>query len=377
MVHWTREAVGLASIWTVLVGIGLIMASSAPVMIAQDRFGDPLFFFKRQVFYAAVGLIALIVCIRIPYNLWLYPTVMRWIFLGCTVGLIAVLWLPPIRSAHRWIRLGPLSLQPSEFAKLGLILYLAFLAHRAGRTGFRRWQATTAYALIVPALWALLILCEPDLGNGVILLVLAGLLVFIYGIPMRVLLLGGGVLAILIGIAFTVWVDPPQYWIERIRAYLEPEAYRQTAAYQQYQAMIALGHAGPWGTGFGRGMQKLFYLPESYNDYVFAVLGEELGLPGTLAVTLLYFVLWILGIRVAQRAWTPAGSLMAMGIACWIALQAFLNISVVTGLLPSKGVVLPLISYGGSALVIFSAAMGILISIANHNFYMGESDAAP
>ncbi|MCS7313529.1 MAG: putative lipid II flippase FtsW [Acidobacteria bacterium] len=370
-----RPSTGLLIVWGLLSGIGLLMGGSAPVLIAQERFGDPLFFLKRQVLYTLVGTGALFLAARVPYNFWVYPSVARAFFFGCPVLLIAVLWLPPVRGVHRWIRWGPLlSFQPSELAKLGIIIYIAFLVHRQGRQAFQDRLSQVAYAGLVTALWAVLIVREPDLGNALILLCIAGAMVFVGQVSLRQMALGAAVGAAVIGLAFLLWVDVPRHWKDRVLAFLDLEAHAQTMGYQQRQALIALGHGGLWGTGYGRSLQKLYYLPEPHNDYVFAILGEELGLPATLLVVALYMAYFGLGLTAARRARLPAGQVMALGIAVWICLQAFLNITVSVGLAPPKGTVLPFVSYGGTAYLLYSLATGILISIAEDNARLGTTD---
>lgn len=375
MKGWTGTSTGILIVWGLLSGIGLLMGGSAPVLIAQERFGDPLFFLKRQILYTAVGAGALLLAARVPYNFWVRPDVARAFFFVCPALLMTVLWLPPVRGVHRWIRWGPLlSFQPSELAKLGIVVYIAFLVHRQGRQAFRDQLSPVAYAGLVTALWAVLIVREPDLGNTLILLCIAGGMILAGQVSLRQMVLGGAVAAAVIGLAFLLWVDVPRHWMDRFRAFLDLEAHAQTTGYQQRQALIALGHGGLWGTGYGRSLQKLYYLPEPHNDYVFAILGEELGLPATLLVVGLYGAYLWLGLTAARRARLSAGRVMAVGIAVWIGFQAFLNITVSVGLVPPKGTVLPFISYGGTAYLLYSLATGILISIAEDHVRIAPTD---
>ncbi len=372
---WAKTSTGILVVWGLLSGIGLLMGGSAPVLIAQERFGDPLFFLKRQVLYTLAGTGVLLLAARVPYNVWVYPAVARAFFFVCPALLVAVFWFPPVRGVHRWIRWGPLlSFQPSELAKLGIVVYIAFLVHRQGPQAFRDRLSQVAYAGLVTALWAVLIVREPDLGNALILLCIAGSMVFVGQVSLRQMALGAAVAATVIGLAFLLWVDVPRHWKDRVLAFLDLEAHAQTTGYQQRQALIALGHGGLWGTGYGRSLQKLYYLPEPHNDYVFAILGEELGLPATLLVVTLYGAYFWLGLTTARRARLPAGRVMAVGIAVWICFQAFLNITVSVGLAPPKGTVLPFISYGGTAYLLYSWATGILVSIAEDHVRLGTAD---
>lgn len=353
---------GILAAWLVLVIMGLMMSISAPSVLAQERFGDALFFFKRQALFTVLSAASLLVLMHIPYRIWLYPRVVQGLFAGTTGTLVLVLFLPPIREVHRWIRLGPLSFQPSELAKLALVLYIAYQAHRLGRQQFLHPFHGLLSISLVTLIWSGFILKEPDLGNAVLLFLLAGSLLFLGRIPIRYLALPFLLLGLLFG--FLVWTNHiPAYWMNRIHAYLNPEAYAQTSAYQQNQAIIALGHGGLTGVGYGQSLQKLYYLPEPQTDYVYAIVGEEFGFMGTMGLLAAYLWIVMAGLVIGWRTKDFGGQMMAFGLSAWIAWQALGNISVVVGLLPSKGLVLPFVSYGGTSLWVHTLGVGWLLSV--------------
>ena len=264
------------SAWTVLVLVGLLMAISAPSVVAQERFGDALFYFKRQALFTLLAAVGVFVTAHVSYRVWLFPRVVQGLFFGTTAGLILVLWSAPIREVHRWLHFHFFTFQPSELAKLALVIYAAYQAHRVGARKFRN----PAYGLIPVTLvctaWGVLIIQEPDLGNTLLLFLIAGFILFLGETPLRYLLIP--VLAAGLVFGYLVFThNIPEYWMKRIQAYVDPGAYARTLAYQRNQAIVALGNGGFTGVGYGRSLQKIYYLPESETDYVFAVLGEELG----------------------------------------------------------------------------------------------------
>lgn len=358
----SSSGIFLVTVWLLLLLLGLMMTISAPSVYAQEQFGDALFFFKRQLIFSILGGMTLYLFSFIPYRLFLYPPVIRLMFIMTTAGLILVLFLPPIRNVHRWIHLGPFTFQPSELAKGAIVLYIAYQAHRLGTEEFRRPVYGIIPTLLITFFWGFLILKEPDLGNTAVFLAIAFSMLILGGVALKYFFIPltgaiiGGLLLIASG-------QLPQYWMERIHAYLDPEQYALTIAYQRIQALIALGHGGFFGVGYGRSLQKLYYLPEAHHDYVFAILGEEFGFIGTLFVLSLYTAFFILGLKIARRAQDFGGRMLGGGITLWISLQALTNISIVTGLLPPKGLVLPFISYGGTALLLHTMGIGILLSL--------------
>ncbi len=358
----------LLASWILLVLTGLLMTISVPSVYAQERFGNALFFFKRQLIFAVLAGITIYLVNRIPYRLFLYPRFIQLTFATTTLFLFLVLILPPIRSVHRWIHIGPFTFQPSELAKFALVLYIAYHGHRLGSTQFKRILFGALPVTIITLFWGFLILKEPDLGNTVIFLGIALTMLYMGGTPLKTFLIPAGSLASITTLLI-IMGRIPSYWMDRIMAYLDPEQYALTIAYQRIQAMIALGHGGFFGVGYGRSLQKLYYLPEAHHDYVFAIIGEEFGLIGTLFVLGLYLVFLIAGFQLARRNNDFGGRLLAAGLTTWIGLQALTNISIVTGLFPPKGLVLPFVSYGGTSLMLHSLATGILLSLDRFRYH--------
>jgi len=280
------------------------------------------------------------------------------------VCLVLVL-VPPIGQAingtRRWIRLGPVSFQPVELAKLALVVYLAaFLARKRG--ALEEFRTGTLPPLLVVGVLAGLVLLQPDLGNCMTLIVLTFALLYLAGSPIKHLAWVAAPALPLIVVA--IWMAP--YRMRRITAFVDPWADPRGGGFQIIQSWLALGNGGVLGQGIGASRQKLFYLPESHTDFIFAILGEELGFVGAVAIVALFAVLVWRGLRVGLRAPDAFGAYLALGITVLIATQTLLNLGVVTGLLPTKGLPLPFISFGGSALLMTMLATGMLLNISQH-----------
>ncbi|MBI3305024.1 putative lipid II flippase FtsW [Candidatus Parcubacteria bacterium] len=352
----------LIGIVVALVGYGLLVLSSASVVLAEGRFGSPYFFLRRQLVSLGIGLVIFFMAQRIPYTVWkrFAP-----FFLILSVLLLVLVFVPNFGFTHlgarRWFRIGTFSIQPAEIVKLTFILYLAAWLE-AKREEIREvWQGVVPFVLVLGVI-ATLILLEPDLGT---LMVVAGAGVFMYatsGARLRHL----GVLALLGLLAFLLAVRLAPYRTERLLAFFNPGADPQGIGYHINQSLIAIGSGGVWGRGLGHSIQKFNYLPEPIGDSIAAILGEELGFVG-LAVLIALFLAFILrGLVVARRAPDRFGRFVAVGIVSWLGLQAFVNIGAVSGLVPFTGIPLPFVSYGGSALVVALAAVGILVNISKH-----------
>jgi cell division protein FtsW len=341
----------------ILLTLGLLMIYSASGAVAESRHGDAAYFVKRQAMWALVGLCAFATGSWIDYHRW------RRLIVPLTLGAIALLvtvlvagWA--VNGSRRWLRVGTFSLQPSELAKVVLIVYLAhYLAKRAELVASFRGIAP---ALAVTGLGMGLIWLEPDLGNAVVLGLVAGGLFFLGGC--RVAHLAG--LAALAAPAATFAVMGTAYQRRRWTAFLNPWADPSNAGFQMIQSLLALGGGGPMGSGLGEGRQKLFFLPEPHTDFIYAVVGEELGLGGTLSILALFALFLWRGWRVALATSDPFGRLLAFGLTGSVALAAALNMGVVTGLLPTKGLPLPFVSYGGTSLVVNLLAVGILFNVS-------------
>ncbi len=345
-----------------LVTLGIVMVYSASAIIAADRFGDPFFFLKKQFFWAFLGVACLWVAMRVDYR-----TLERLVLplLGLSFVLLVLVLVPPfgqsINGTRRWFRLGPLSFQPVELAKIALVLYLAsFLARRPAVMGsFTRGLVPL---LLVAGAMAGLTILQPDLGNSLTLVVLTMALAYLAGA--RSSHLAGVLLAALPVVGLLVALKP--YRWRRMVAFMNPWDDPQGSGFQMIQSYLALGSGGWLGRGLGESKQKLFYLPEPYTDFIFAIVGEELGLLGALGVIALFAVMVWRGLRVGLRAPDAFGSYLALGLTLMLATQTLVNLGVVMGALPTKGLPLPFISSGGSALLMTMFSTGVLLNISQH-----------
>lgn len=348
--------------------IGLVMVFSASAIVAGNRFHDSGFFLKRQVAWLAFGFMLLHLISRIDYTLWKKLSIP---ILGCMVILLVIVLIPSLgvaaKGARRWLRLGPISIQPAELAKLVAVMYLAaYLTKKEGK--IKLFQGGLLPALMVISLMGGLILLEPDLGTVVVIGLVTMGLCFLAGARISHLL-GLGACAIPVVL---VLVLGSSYRRQRLLTFLAPWKDSSDAGFQITQSFLAFGSGGPFGVGLGEGKQKLFFLPEAHTDFVLALIGEELGLAGTAAVILLFAVFVWRGFLIASRARVPFGRYLGMGITLLIGMQALVNAAVVTGLLPTKGLTLPFVSYGGSSLVVSLVGVGILLSISRDRHGGGQ-----
>jgi cell division protein FtsW len=351
----------LFAVAVALLACGLLAVWSASSAIAQEKHGNPYHFLLRQGVAALLGLIALFGVMRLDYLKLKRPAVVYGMVILATVLLIVALLLPPINDSRRWIRLLGLSFQPSELAKLAVILFLAYHIERKGeRVNDLLTSVFPAFLLLV---WfAYLISIEPDLGTALTVAFVGGVMLFLAGVRLRYFVAFAAVGVIGLYQALLVLSD------RRIRlgAYLNPWADARGSGYQLIQSLIAVGTGGPTGVGLMEGRQKLFYLPYPFSDFVYAVVAEELGLIGALFVLLAFlFLLWR-GIRTASRAREPFGVFLAGGLTLAIVIQALTNISVVVGLFPTKGIPLPFLSAGGSSLILTLLAVGLILNVSQH-----------
>lgn len=345
-----------------LLSAGVVMVYSASAIVAADRFHDPYFFLKKQLFWALLGSIAMLVAVRVDYRRLERYAQPALIVAGVLLLLVLI---PPIGQAingtRRWIRLGPVSFQPAELAKLALVFYLAaFLSRNQERLADLRRGVLPP--LLVGAFFAGLVFVQPDLGNCLTLIALTFGLLYLAGSPARYL---GWALAPALPLLVVAIAMAP-YRLRRITAFWDPWADPRGSGFQIIQSWLAFGNGGLFGQGIGASRQKLFYLPESHTDFIFAVVGEELGFVGAAAFVALFAVLIWRGLRVGLRTSEPFGAYLALGITLLIATQTLVNLGVVTGLLPTKGLPLPFISFGGSALLMTMAATGVLLNISQH-----------
>jgi cell division protein FtsW len=346
-----------------LCGMGLLMVYSASAVIGAEKYGSPYHFLIRQALAMAVGLAAMYVMMKANYRAFARPGVVYALFGLTALLLIGALVSSPVNGTHRWLKLGPLSLQPSEFAKLILILFLAWrLQKDPGEVN--NVQRTLVPCLVLSGFFIFLVILEPDLGTAISLCLFVAAMLATAGVRWRTLgaLAGVG----LLGVALLMPLMKGYQW-KRVTAFWNPEDDPLGAGYQVRQSTIAVGAGGETGVGLNAGRQKLFFLPYPYTDFIYSVIGEELGLAGTGCVAAAYLVLMWRGLRVAARAPDLFGSYLAAGITMFLVVQAMINMSVSLGMLPAKGLPLPFMSYGGSSLVAGLTASGVLLSISQRS----------
>jgi cell division protein FtsW len=341
---------------------GVIMVYSASAVVAAGENHSQYYYVVRQGVWTLIGLGAMYVGMRLDYGL-LRNAKLAYALLGLTVVLlVAVFAFPPINGARRWIRMsGVFSLQPSEVSKLALAVFLArFLERRAGHEG--DFLRTFVPAVFVTGVLALLVVAEPDLGTSLMLAVVCTVMLFTAGARLKHMALAAA--PALVGVAGLLLFVP--WRLKRVLVFLDPWADPQGSGYQVVQSLLAVGSGGVHGLGFTEGRQKMFFLPFAHSDFIFAVVSEELGLFGALAVLALFGLFLWRGMRAALRAPDRFGMLLGVGIVTGIVAQALFNMSVVLSMLPTKGIPLPFISYGGSSLVPTLFSVGVLLNISQH-----------
>jgi cell division protein FtsW len=348
----------LFTVTMLLVFVGLVMVFSASAVMARERFGSPYAFLSKQLIWAAAGLVAMVATMRVDYRRYKHPALVFSLLGITTLLLISVFFLDRSHNTHRWFRVGALSFQPSELAKPVLILFLAYFLEGRAKT-MDDWRNTLMPAAAPLVVMLGLIVLQPDLGTAIACAGIAACILYVAGMRMRYF-----------GYAFGVSLLPLYFLIfhvswrrDRILAFLNPYADRQKTGFHIIQSLIAVGIGGVTGTGLMEGKQKLFYLPEPHTDFIFAVTAEELGLVGAMAVVTLFAIFLWRGMRASWRTEDVFGRYLAVGITSMVVLQAFINISVVLGMVPTKGIPLPLVSYGGSSLFVTLACVGVLLNI--------------
>jgi cell division protein FtsW len=348
----------LAAVVVALIGFGVVMVYSASTVEATTLHHNPQFFLERQAIYALVALCVMFGVSRLDYHRLYkltYPglAITGLLLLACVVG-----FGHTGGGAARWLAIGPVHVQPAEMAKLSLVLWLAYsLAKKAERV--KTFTVGFLPHLIVAGLFMLLCMKQPDFGSAVVLLLLTFTMLFVAGAKIGYLL-GGSIIGAVLAAAA---VRFKEYRYERYLAWLHMEEHKQDLAYQPFQSVMSFGSGGTTGVGLGRGLQTL-YLPEAHTDFIAAIIGEELGFVGIMALTAAYLCVVVRGIRTALRAPDDYGAYMAFGISAMFGVQALVNLAVALSLLPTKGLTLPLISYGGSSLLVNAAAVGILLNIS-------------
>ncbi|MFO1490615.1 MAG: putative lipid II flippase FtsW [Kiritimatiellia bacterium] len=342
----------------ILLAIGLCVLASASIAVGEKQGVASYGILRKQIAYAGVGVVAAFFAARFDYRryrVWMVPMVIA------SVGLLLLTLVvgPEINGSRRWIRLGPVQVQTSELAKVALCVGLATWLSR-----HRRRTAEIRYGLVYPmglvGLLAVPVFAAPDFGTTFLLVSVALIMLFVTGVR-----LGPLFLTATLGLnLFMFAVMHSEVRLKRIISFLDPPKYESNESYQLSNALYAFMQGGPSGVGYGHGMQQRHYLPEAHTDFIFAIIGEELGISATLLLLVLFLAVFICGLEISRKAHDPFGRFLALGLTLILTLQAFINMGVVTGILPTKGLPLPFISYGGSSLVISCAMVGILVNIA-------------
>lgn len=350
-----------------LVGIGIVMVYSASSAVALKKYGSDFLFLKKQAFFALIGLIGLVICRHLPYR-W-YRS-MTYPLLALALALLLAIQFTDFGfsagGAARWLRFGILTFQPSEFARLALIIFLAYSLDKKGDRLKDFYIGFVPHVVVLSA-FAACIIGQPDFGSVMILAALTWLMMFVGGV--RCLYLFGSLIILILPLAY-YFLTSSQYRMSRILGFLNPWQYPADEGYQIIHSLMAFGTGGLWGTGIGKGYQKLFYLPEPHTDFIFSIIGEEFGLVGVVIIIVLYAWILFKGIKIARNAPDTFGSLMAIGLTTAMGMQICINMGVTLGLLPTKGLTLPFLSYGGTSLLLNMASIGILMNIgANINSY--------
>jgi cell division protein FtsW len=350
-------------IWATLalLVVGLLWVYSASAVAAERTHRDPAYFVVRQGVWAMLGVACLLVTMRVDYRVYRRPRVIAAMIGATTLALAAVYFLPKVNRSHRWLGFGGLGIQPSEFAKLVTIVFVA--------AALEEWlERKELFKPVVARIGALvsvffaLIVFEPDLGSAATLAAVAAAMLFAAGVSLK--WVAGMAAAGPPLVALFVYVEP--YRARRLLAFWDPFSDKEGSGWQVVQSFIAVGTGGLLGKGFMNGVQKMMYLPEAHNDFIYAVIAEEQGLVGATLVLIFFAIVIWRGLRAARRAPDAYGSLLATGITAMLGLQALVNISVVLGLVPAKGIALPFVSAGGSSMAASLAATGVLVNVSQH-----------
>src|SRR5262245_35765980 len=340
---------------------GVVMVYSASAVIAQKENGSQFYYVIKQGAWVAIGFVVMLLAMQFNYQQLKSRRVVYGLLIVSTITLFAVFGFASVNGAHRWLKFRWFSIQPSELSKLALPIFLAyFLEKRAGEEG-DFWRTFVPCGIVAGWLAALVVV-EPDFGTALMLIVIFTVVIFAAGARVKHLLLAAAP-ALIVAAGLLIFVP---WRLKRLVTFLNPWADQQGAGFQVVQSLIAVGSGGSNGLGFAQGKQKMLFLPFAHSDFIFAVIGEELGLVGALAVVAVFALFLWRGIRTALLAPDRFGMLLSIGIVTSIVAQALFNISVVLSLVPTKGIPLPFISYGGSSLVPTLAAVGILLNVSQH-----------
>jgi len=346
----------------VLAIFGLLMVYSASSVAASAKHdGLSSYYFIRQLIYATIGYGLMVILMNLDYHIWQHKKVIKVLLIVSVLGLLFVLTQPPIHHARRWVRYDWASFQPSEMAKLAIVIYFAAYLHQHEKE-INDFKRRLLPCLLVLLLLAGLIAVEPDLGQAVCLILIVAVLLFVAGLRWKFI-----VTACLVGLPALVLAAillPNRF--ERILTFWDRSKNPLSSGWQITQSLTAVGSGGLFGLGLGASKQKLFFLPEAHSDFIFAIVGEELGLIGAVLVCLAFLFFFYRGIRIALKAPDRFGFHLALGITLMVVMQAFINVSMVLGMMPTKGIALPFISQGGSSLLVNLMATGVLLNVSNH-----------
>lgn len=342
-----------------LVIFGALMVFSASAVMAADRYGDGKYFLIRQLAWAVVGMVALVLLMYSDYRRLASPVIVFPAIAVEVILLVVVLFSHPTNNAHRWFHLGMASFQPSELAKIVLVLFLAFFLDTR-QDDVNDWKHTLLPILLVTGVMGALVLKEPDLGTTVALCMVLAAMLFCAGLKLRYFA-GAAIAAVPV---LYLLIFHSSYRLKRMLAFWDPYSDPLGKGFHILQSYIAVATGGITGMGLMEGKQKLFFLPEPQTDFIYAVVGEELGLLGALAIVAVFAVILMRGVRASAACKDQFGKLLAIGLTVMIVGQALVNMSVVLGLLPTKGIPLPFVSYGGSSLLVNLVAVGILLNIS-------------
>ncbi len=343
-----------------LVGLGITMVYSASCILALENFGNQYYYLQRQALFSLAGVFLMFVVMKIPYRLYYrlsYPV------LGIGLTLLTLLHIPglgrSIGGATRWLQVGSIVFQPSEVAKLAIVIFMSYSLSKK-QEKIKTFSIGFLPNMLIPLVAIFLIMKEPDFGTSILLVVIVLLMMFFAGTKVRYLLLT------ILGSfpIFYLLIVRAEYRLMRILVFLNPWIDPKRAGFQITQSFIAFGSGGIWGQGLGEGKQKLFFLPAPHTDFIYAVIGEELGFLGTALVVALFLTFVWRGVKIACRMTDPFGCLLAIGITAMLGIQALVNMGVVLGLLPTKGLPMPFVSYGGTSLIVSLIAAGILLNIS-------------
>jgi cell division protein FtsW len=344
-----------------LVLFGLIMVYSSTMIIAKEKHdGDSFFYVKKQLMWLFIGLVITVIVASLKYPIYLDKNVVFAVLILTIVGLIMVFFTGKINNSCRWIRIAGFSVQPSEFAKIGIVMYLAFMF---SRENFDVNDIRKLLIMLIPFfIVELLIIKEPDIGNFLLLMMTVMVMLFVSGLKLRYFFYSMVVMAPALYLVMKVTPDR----MNRILAFLNPDSFSNTYNFQVHQSIYAVGSGGIFGKGLGNSTQKLFYLPYAYSDFIFSVIGEEVGLVGSAAIIALFCVFMVRGINIARYSGKLHSYLLVVGLTFMVVFQAMINISVTLGIFPTKGIPLPFISNGGTSLVACLVTAGIILNVSRY-----------